>query len=40
MNEELYNINLEYCNELAERINTLSDAILALGNRIKELETK
>lgn len=40
MDDELYNINLSYCNELAERINTLSDTILAMDKRIKELENK
>lgn len=30
--------NMEYCNQLAERVNKLADAIVALDKRIQFLE--
>lgn len=30
--------NMQYCNDLAERINQLADAILAIDLRLKKLE--
>jgi hypothetical protein len=38
--DDALNENFEYCNDLAERINLMAKAIMALDQRVKSLESK
>lgn len=38
--EDALNENLDYCNELAKRINLMADAFSALSKRLELLESK
>jgi hypothetical protein len=40
INVDALNENLEYCNELAKRLNLLADTILALNERVLILEAQ